>query len=92
MRYCAAMTDDNHNRMRWASRRGLLELDLFLGDFVAYEYPKLSMEMKAQYKELMTSADQDIFEWLMGRKVSDAALTPIVNAIRDYKRTVRKGY
>jgi succinate dehydrogenase flavin-adding protein (antitoxin of CptAB toxin-antitoxin module) len=50
------------------------------------------MEMKAQYKELMTSADQDIFEWLMGRKVSDAALTPIVTAIRDYKRTVRKGY
>lgn len=85
-RYGAAMTDDDHNRMRWASRRGLLELDLFLADFVADEYPRLSPDLKALYRELMSSADQDMFEWLMGRSKPDDALEPIVSAIREYKR------
>jgi antitoxin CptB len=85
-RYGAAMTDNEHNRMRWASRRGLLELDLFLADFVAYEYPHLSPELKDLYRELMSSADQDMFEWLMGRSDPDELLQPIVAAIRDYKR------
>ena len=85
-RYGAAMTDNDHNRMRWASRRGLLELDLFLADFVAYECPRLSPELKDLYRELMSSADQDMFEWLMGRSDPDELLRPIVAAIRDYKR------
>ena len=85
-RYGAAMTDDDHNRMRWASRRGLLELDLFLADFVADEYPRLSPDLKNLYRELMSSADQDMFEWLMGRSNPDDSLRPIVIAIQDYKR------
>ena len=80
------MTDADHNRMRWASRRGLLELDLFLADFVAYQYPSLTAEFKSLYRELMTSADQDIFEWLMGRAEPDESLAPIVSAIQAYKR------
>ena len=44
------MTDADHNRMRWASRRGLLELDLFLADFVAYQYPSLTAEFKSLYR------------------------------------------
>ena len=80
------MTDADHNRMRWASRRGLLELDLFLADFVAYQYPSLNAELKSLYGELMTSADQDMFEWLMGRAEPDESLAPIVSAIQAYKR------
>jgi len=34
----------------------------------------------------MSSADQDMFEWLMGRSDPDELLRPIVAAIRDYKR------
>ncbi|MCH1444993.1 MAG: succinate dehydrogenase assembly factor 2 [Luminiphilus sp.] len=86
-RYGAAMTDDDHNRMRWASRRGLLELDLFLAEFVADEYPRLSPDLKDLYRELMSSADQDMFEWLMGRSHPGEVLEPIVTAIRDYKRS-----
>lgn len=73
--------------MRWASRRGLLELDLFLAEFVADEYPRLSPDLKDLYRELMSSADQDMFEWLMGRSHPGEVLEPIVTAIRDYKRS-----
>ena len=80
------MTDDDHNRMRWASRRGLLELDLFLEEFVADEFPRLPPDLKVLYRKLMSSADQDMFEWLMGRSDPDDTLKPIVSAIREYKR------
>lgn len=72
--------------MRWASRRGLLELDLFLEDFVANAYPALGDDMKALYKELMGEADQDLFEWLMGRSQPDESLKPIVEVIRVHKK------
>ena len=72
--------------MRWASRRGLLELDLFLEDFVAKAYPNLGDDMKALYKELMGEADQDLFEWLMGRSQPDATLMPIIQIIRAHKK------
>ena len=77
---------DDHNRMRWASRRGLLELDLFLDDFVANAYPHLSDDMKELYKDLMSEADQDLFEWLMGRSQPADVLTPIVMEIRAHKK------
>lgn len=72
--------------MRWASRRGLLELDLFLEDFVANAYPGLDDNMKALYKKLMGEADQDLFEWLMGRSQPDESLKPIVEVIRVHKK------
>lgn len=72
--------------MRWASRRGLLELDLFLEDFVANAYPALGDDMKTLYKELMGEADQDLFEWLMGRSQPDESLKPIVEVIREHKK------
>jgi len=72
--------------MRWASRRGLLELDLFLEDFVANAYPALGDGMKALYKELMGEADQDLFERLMGRSQPDESLKPIVEVIRAHKK------
>ena len=77
---------DDHNRMRWASRRGLLELDLFLEEFVANAYPMLDDNMKALYKELMGEADQDLFEWLMGRSQPSKTLQPIVETIRAHKK------
>ena len=80
---------DDHNRMRWASRRGLLELDLFLEDFVANAYPNLSDDMKGLYRKLMSEADQDLFEWLMGRSQPTDVLLPIVSAIRSYKKAQR---
>ena len=42
--------------------------------------------MKALYKELMGEADQDLFEWLMGRSQPDESLKPIVEVIRAHKK------
>jgi len=48
---------EEHNRMRWASRRGLLELDLLLGPFVEAEFPRLDPSSRDDYRELMARDD-----------------------------------
>lgn len=78
------MTDEqDFNRMRWASRRGLLELDLLLAPFVEACYLALGERDKADFRRLVAEQDQDIMNWIMGREpVTDSSLEPIVAKIR----------
>jgi len=76
---------EEHNRMRWASRRGLLELDLLLGPFVEAEFPRLDSSSRDDYRELMARDDQDILNWVMNRAIpSEPRLAVIVAKIRDH--------
>jgi antitoxin CptB len=73
--------------MRWASRRGLLELDLLLGPFMDQRFAGLEPAMRAQYRELMLEEDQQILNWIMERDDTvPPALSAIVAAIRDNNR------
>ena len=78
------MSDDELRRMRWASRRGLLELDLLLGPFMEQCFAELPPSLREQYRELMGGEDQQVLNWIMGRDepVPDH-LSDIVQAIRD---------
>ncbi len=74
--------DDEHRRMRWASRRGMLELDLLLGPFVDAHYASLDADGRRRYRQLMTCQDQDLFAWLMRREQpDDPELAAIVQTI-----------
>lgn len=75
--------EQDKRRMTWASRRGLLELDLLLEPFMADHYSQLASDLRADYAALMHEADQDILNWIMGRvAVSRSELRPVVDAIR----------
>ncbi|HAD10459.1 MAG TPA: succinate dehydrogenase assembly factor 2 [Porticoccaceae bacterium] len=52
-------------RLLWASRRGMLELDLILIPFVEQAYPQLAPEDQRLYQDLLACEDQDIFTWLL---------------------------
>ncbi|HEY7776656.1 MAG TPA: succinate dehydrogenase assembly factor 2 [Kineobactrum sp.] len=80
------------NRMRWASRRGMLELDLVLEPFVEQRYAKLDAVDRERYKQLMTSEDQDLFSWFMSRnKPGDKELATIVEQILRFTHADRNG-
>ena len=53
------------NRIAWASRRGMLELDLVLGPFVEFEYAGLDQTDKERYVSLLEEQDQDLFRWFL---------------------------
>ena len=82
---------ENFNRMRWASRRGLLELDLLLAPFVEERYRDLPENLKDGFHQLVTCEDQDIMNWIMARDVvKDPGIEPIVLEIRAHKASKLK--
>jgi len=72
------------NKLMWASRRGMLELDLMLMPFVENVYSTLDEENQQRYWQLLDQEDQDLFSWLLKRfDPEDPELLKIVNIIRD---------
>tara|TARA_R110002072_G_scaffold43340_14_gene121827 strand:+ start:14846 stop:15139 length:294 start_codon:yes stop_codon:yes gene_type:complete len=76
------------NRMRWAARRGMLELDLVLEPFVAVRYAQLNALDRQRFQQLMLCEDQDLFAWFMQRvEPDDEELLPIVSQILQFARS-----
>jgi len=74
--------------MRWASRRGMLELDLVLEPFVSACYRDLDGDDRARYQRLVECEDQELFGWFLRReKPEDPELAAIVDRILHYVRS-----
>lgn len=74
--------------MRWAARRGMLELDLVLAPFVTQCYAALDERDRQRFQQLMICEDQDLFSWFLGRQPpGDEELAAIVSKILDFTRT-----
>lgn len=74
--------------MRWAARRGMLELDLVLEPFVAARYAQLDDLDRQRFQQLMLSEDQDLFAWFLRReRPEDEELAAIVSQILEFTRT-----
>lgn len=81
------VTDQEFNRICWASRRGMLELDLVLQPFVTERYRSLSEIDRQRYQQLMLSEDQDLFAWFLHRQEpEDNDLQSIVSQILEFTR------
>ena len=73
------------NRAKWASRRGLLELDLLLSPFVESRFIELEASLRGLYREFLYEGDQDLLEWIMQRaQLRDPRFRPVVEAIRTF--------
>ena len=74
--------------MRWASRRGMLELDLVLEPFVDARYAHLDERDRERFRQLLECEDQELFAWFMQREVpEDGELAAIVSQVLEYART-----
>ena len=74
--------------MRWAARRGMLELDLVLEPFVNHCYAALDESDRQRFRVLMECEDQDLFGWFLQRQVpDDPELASIVEKVLSYART-----
>ncbi|WP_066965261.1 succinate dehydrogenase assembly factor 2 [Microbulbifer sp. Q7] len=74
----------DRNRLFWACRRGMLELDLVLLPFLENVYETLSEEDKQRFIKLLDEQDQDLFGWFLRREdPQDPELKKIVQIIRD---------
>ncbi len=75
------------NRLFWASRRGMLELDLILMPFLEHSFPDLDAGDQARYRKLLECEDQDLFAWFLHREVpDDPDMQRIVQIVRDSRK------
>lgn len=83
MDYTIFMTELNSKpRLKWACRRGMLELDLLLAPFVDEAYDTLSEEQKQVFERLLICQDPELFAWFMGHEeCKDEELNTMVQFI-----------
>ena len=79
------LTEQNeYARIKWACRRGMLELDLMLLPFFEQQFSILSIKAKKAFIKLLECPDPDIFNWLMAySETDDDELKEIIAIIRN---------
>ncbi len=74
--------DAERRRLRWQCRRGMLELDLLLNDFVERGYADLDAAGQQVFERLLGHPDQILHGWLMQQAVpADSELRDLVGRI-----------
>lgn len=73
----------DRKRLRWAARRGMLELDLLFSAFLDRRYDALTEDQQRAFARLLGCEDQELYAWLIGRaEVPDAELRAMVAEVR----------
>jgi succinate dehydrogenase flavin-adding protein (antitoxin of CptAB toxin-antitoxin module) len=77
------MDDRETERLRWRSRRGLLELDLVFERFFEGEFKRLDEAGLRKLDALLKLPDNDLLDLVMGRTpCEDADLAPLVRMLQ----------
>ena len=75
------------NQLRWACRRGLLELDLLLNTYMDKVYDQLTDDEKRQFISLLDMQDQEMYEMLTGKtSPNDRQVAELLEKIRGCMR------
>ncbi len=62
------MEPEQFSRIVWACRRGMLELDVLLGNFLKEVFVSLPINEKNIFIQILNENDQDLFNWLMKKE------------------------
>jgi len=71
---------DELARIRYQCRRGMLELDVFLMPYFEQCFIGLTRTKQGLFIEMLTEADPDLFNWLMG---NSEAKKPYQETVKD---------
>jgi antitoxin CptB len=80
------MSDESRNAVDylWQCRRGMLELDLLLNNFVEKKASALTEQQKKTFELLLSYPDQTLLDLLLGNTVSsDVTISEIVGQIQN---------
>ncbi|MFZ0219884.1 MAG: succinate dehydrogenase assembly factor 2 [Candidatus Aquirickettsiella sp.] len=73
---------EKQQRLRWQCRRGMLELDLILQDFLDKKYLNLTPDDQTLFEQLLTYADQDLYCYLIKHQpIANAAMQVLMKRV-----------
>ncbi len=78
--------EDEERRIRWRSRRGMLELELLLVPFAEQVYPRLPAAAQRQFRLLLECEDRDLYDWILQGAAAPPAHAAIVTRIIRHAR------
>ncbi|VAW69171.1 Succinate dehydrogenase flavin-adding protein, antitoxin of CptAB toxin-antitoxin [hydrothermal vent metagenome] len=79
----SSMPDRVDSALRWRCRRGMLELDIMLKQFVDSQYVLLDAKQKNSFDLLLDYPDQLLFDLFLGHmQSSDNNVSELVQTIR----------
>ena len=77
------MKPEENVNYRWQCRRGMLELDLLLNNFVDKKVETLTTQQKVSFELLLSYPDQTLLDLLLGNSVSsDPLISTIIQQIQ----------
>ena len=80
-------TQENLSRLRWQCRRGMLELDEFLLNFLDKQYKQLSDDQKQTFEQILDLPDQLLLDYLLGQtRPIDMDVADVIQQIRHSTR------
>ena len=59
------------SKLRWACRRGMLELDVLLGNFLEEAYLSLEKNEQEVFVRMLDLPDPDLFIYLTGKEIPE---------------------
>lgn len=83
------MNITHFSKLKWACRRGMLELDVLLGNFLEEHYRQASLADQEKFIELLACNDQELFMWLTGKEPAKPQFIDIIGKIRHHAQ-IRK--
>ncbi|CAA0080652.1 FAD assembly factor SdhE [Zhongshania aliphaticivorans] len=90
MKWKIMVSENEFKRIRWACRRGMLELDLVMVPYVEHRFRDLDADNQQRFINLLESEDTDLFMWFLGRNLpEDPDLAMIVDDINAFTKTPR---
>lgn len=70
-------------QLAWRCRRGMRELDVLLGAYLARRYPYATTEDRQRFEELLEASDERLWRYLCQNQApEDAGLAALVEQIR----------
>jgi antitoxin CptB len=76
------MEHAHYNRLKWSCRRGMLELDLVLINYLENHFPLLSVQQQNNFEQLLSCTDPELENWLLRNQSPDKFFIDIVNDVR----------
>lgn len=81
------MLNPEKAKIIWNCRRGMLELDLLLQNFVNAKLEALDTNELKDMQQLLKNSDPELLSWLMDYETPPNELINIVNLIRASNKT-----
>lgn len=78
------MTEQEYKKFLWASRRGMLELDVVLIPFLEHNKDAFVVSDLEQYERFLQQPDPDLYAWIMGYEEVAEEFADIVRSIQQF--------